>query len=81
MILAGEMTSLPSPALGSLENTLNISGPINTGNNLSLEERPKQSNYLDNPRSRKKGQLLPHLSSPASSDPSLASFLPPYHEG
>lgn len=51
MMLAAEMTSLPNSALGSLENTLDLSGPINTGNKVPLEEHPKQSKYLNNPRS------------------------------
>ena len=58
MMLAAEMTSLPRSALGSLENTLHLSGPINTGNKVPLEEHPKQSKYLNNPRSRGKGQCF-----------------------
>lgn len=69
MMLVGEMASLPTPAAGSLVNILDMSVPINTRNKFPLEKQPKQGKYLDNPRSRGKGQLLPHLCIPASSNP------------
>lgn len=67
-MLAGEMAFLLSPAPGSLVNILDMSGPIKTGNKVPLEKHHKQGKHLDNPRSRGKGQLLPHLSILASSD-------------
>lgn len=69
MILARENASLPSPAPGSLVNILDMSGPINTRNEVPLEKHPKHGKPLDNPMSRGKGQLLPLLSISASSDP------------
>lgn len=68
-MLAGGIASLPSPAPGSLVNILDMSDPIKTENKVPLEKHPKQGKHLDNPRSRGKGQLLPHLPIPASSDP------------
>jgi len=62
-MLAAEMASLPNPAPGSLENTLDLSSPINTGNKIPLEEHPKQSKYLNNLRNQGKRQCF--LLSPA----------------